>query len=485
MGKLTRNIILIGLLLLGGTRLVLWVVAQQQAEILAARLEPWVGLRYGSVDAGFDGRLRLHKVEFAPKMAKLPLPLHADSLSLRSNGIFELLRRALTRETLPPEALELELDAPTWPATGLLSEARAAGWFGARSWVPFEALGCGALAHFGEADFSHMGLSPGTQRLHLAYRYEHTTRTLALDARAESLPFLNVRAHAELTGLDVDHLGEAKARAMIRLHSIAIDISDLGYLVHRNHFCAQQLGASVEQFAEHHLTEIAALLRDHGIEAAPATLALYRDFATRGGELNLLALPNPAVMPADYFHIERGDVLRHLNLTMRHDRAPPIMLKLGFLSPQLRNEVPTESVAEIPTAEVIEPPPPAVVEAGPTSTDPSASIDAKKLSGSVPVTESATVSTSVSVEREIPIEPPPPQPEDELTYEIVPIDSLPHRIGQRVVLITENGKALSGIVIATDDLTVTLRVRRETGSAELSLPRLRLREVRRLRAGSG
>lgn len=70
----------------------------------------------------------------------------------------------------------------------------------------------------------------------------------------------------------------------------------------------------------------------------------------------------------------------------------------------------------------------------------------------------------------------------ELPYIVTALESLENRSGEYVILVTEGGKEIEGVLVGMNLESATVRVRRETGSADLDVPRARIREVRLPRA---
>ena len=65
----------------------------------------------------------------------------------------------------------------------------------------------------------------------------------------------------------------------------------------------------------------------------------------------------------------------------------------------------------------------------------------------------------------------------ELPYTVVGMDTLAGYIGRRLTVVTEGGKEIEGTLTSVDQENVVIRVRRQTGSADLNVARGRVREV--------
>jgi hypothetical protein len=71
----------------------------------------------------------------------------------------------------------------------------------------------------------------------------------------------------------------------------------------------------------------------------------------------------------------------------------------------------------------------------------------------------------------------PPAAPSELPYTVVGLEGLANYVGHRLTLVTEGGKEIEGTLSAVDQESVVIRVRRQTGSADLSVARGRVLEV--------
>jgi hypothetical protein len=334
MWKLLRNLVLAALLLVGGGKLVLWAVAQQQAAAMAAQLSPWGALTYQSATATLKGSMRLDNVEFAPapKSGLPSVKLRAAQVFVRTPGPFWLLRRSVTRDMDIPDALGISVVGPVLPQLDLFGSGGERGWLGATSLVPFETQGCGIVTRLSAHDFQSMGLTPAAPRLRLDYRYDSADRSLDVDVAVRNEPFGNAKVHAEIEEFSSLVWTQPAARKALRVSSLEFDYADTEYLERRNRFCAQHLGVTPDAFADMHIAAVQEFLKSHNIVPAEEVVALYARLVKDGGKMRLLSLPNPNVPLTQYASYDPEEVLRFLSLTARIDDTPPILFKLFFLA---------------------------------------------------------------------------------------------------------------------------------------------------------
>jgi hypothetical protein len=563
MWKFVRNMLLLTVALAAALQLLLWVAAQQQSGAISAQLAPWLDLKYASASAGLDGTLRLKDVQVTMRHGPWRDPFVAESLRIRAGGPLWLLTRAVSRGDDFPAEVKLE----GYAVRVAPSLAKSVGaWINTKSGVPFDDFGCGKP--FSDADYVAMqhAVQPATLTLHL--ERDAAAKSLQIDAGFVDKPFARLHVRMELKPFDFAMLDDAKALTKGRVASASLGWSDEGYFAARNRYCAQRLGASVDGYLDRHLAAVTDFLAAHEIVASTDALGLYRILLNKGGEVQLLSLPNASVAPTTYADYDRAEVLRFLNLTARHDQAPPVLFKLGFLAPTPKEPeaitvtaTPPPTTSSTPPGSTISaastpaPVVPAVTPAGsspaaapmlpkqvatvapvpapppsvPTPTKPSAPVASTSRDAVLdkpgaspvlpaappkapppPVTPPVLVATPTDSEKlrdpvtGKPLESaPPPEnasstaamvwksgvverlPESgprELPYIVTALESLENRSGEYVILVTEGGKEIEGVLVGVTRENATVRVRRESGTADLDVPRARIREVRQPRA---
>jgi small nuclear ribonucleoprotein (snRNP)-like protein len=539
MWKLTRNMVLLTLALGAALQLLLWVAAQQQASAIVAQLAPWVDVKYSGAGSGFDGTLRLSQVEIVPKRGAWRDPLYAESMRLSAGGPLWLLSRAVSRSDALPEQMHLQATAVRWPKALLTGNSA---WLNPKNGVPFDTFGCGT--GLSDTDYGAMQRKLQLPNLVFDFSREEAEHEMQFDLRVIQPSFATMQFRLELKPFDFAMLDDAKALMGTRVANASLNYHDEGYFAARNRFCAQRLGSSIDEYLGHHLAAVTAFLAEHEVEPAKESLGLYRSLLAQGGEMELLSLPNPAVSPAGYSSHDRSEVLRFLNLTARHDQAPPILFKLNFLAPSAVEPdtgvvvatpsapVPTSTTpqpatpaAPSPTLSPIATPKPEVAQAipaklpAPVPAPPSRSdLPVVSAPPSMPLVATSKPAPAVAPSSSMPAAVPaapgeklldpttgkplasidaptggestlalvwkgatleklPPTAPTQLPYSVVGLEGLAGYVGRRLTVVTEGGKEIEGTLSSVDQENVVIRVRRQTGSAELSVARGRVREV--------
>ncbi|TDR47530.1 hypothetical protein DFR29_102190 [Tahibacter aquaticus] len=350
MWKLLRNLLLSALVLGIGLKLALWTAAQQQAKWLAEALADWGTLSWSSANGSFGGEIRISGIHFQPKPGFELAALDASALTLRAPSVFWLLKRAVTRDSSVPEQLGVALEDASVPALKKLAGAVEPGWFGAQSLVPFETFACGASEQMSPGDYQSMHLRAALPRLDLDYTHDRAAETLQLRLQVHNVPFASFSANAELQHFSPRLLGDKSAREALRIASAELDYTDEGnYLDRRNKFCAKQTGLDVDGFVQRHLDLVQERLKEQHMVPAEGVVELYRQLLLHGGAFKLLSLPRSDIAPAQYDTYDPEEVMRWLNLTARHNNAPPVLFKVFFLAE------PVEALAGIDRALVHDP----------------------------------------------------------------------------------------------------------------------------------
>ncbi len=349
MWKLLRNLLLSAGVLALGLKLALWLAAGQQAQWLADSLQRWGELSWTGASGSFDGDLTLSGVQFRPKPGFEAATVNASSLRLDTPGVFWVLRRAITRDAVVPERLGVYLQDVNLPLLRKLAGGNAPYWFGAQSLVPFETFACGGSAGLDAADFTSMQIQPEAPRLSVDYRYDAAAQHLEVDLRIDNAPFAQVGLRTELRQFTPQMLDDAAARERVRIASADFNFRDRDFLRRRNQFCARETGVDVDGFIDRHIAAVQERLKASHIVPAEGVVEIYRELLSGGGEFKLLSLPREDIAPAQYDTYDPEEVLRWLNLTARHNDAPPVLFKLFFLAE------PVEALAGIDRALVHDP----------------------------------------------------------------------------------------------------------------------------------
>jgi hypothetical protein len=323
------------------------VAARASVDRLAILLSPSVRLTYDDVGGALDGRVVLD----APRLEVRTGPargavLRATRATIEPNGMFWLLRRAMSRETGVPAALGIHLEGASLSHDALERYA-GEGWFGPTSLVPFESVGCDPVVTFSPRDYARMGVAMRPREDDLRYSYDSSTHALRTDLVSTAPPFSTVTAHLDLSGFEPRAwLGGERDERATRIEQFSLTYLDGGYLAQRNRFCAQLTGTDAAGYATRHVAAVEAFLAARGITPDDDVAALYRKLVAEGGSAELSSLPDATFVPADLASYAPDDALRQLNVTLRRNTAQPILLRLAFAEPPVETATPnTDAIA--------------------------------------------------------------------------------------------------------------------------------------------
>lgn len=159
------------------------------------------------------------------------------------------------------------------------------GAFGPSSASIFEAEGCGDNSYWSESELaSSMGLStmPATMKVEFSNEGNAVVKTTSFTAPgAGSATF--IATHNAIETRD-SLFGIPRSGA---LRKLGMTVSDDGFVKARNNYCAQITKVSVDQFIENHMASVKRILLAGGAKASDELLAVYRNFATNGGALEI------------------------------------------------------------------------------------------------------------------------------------------------------------------------------------------------------
>jgi hypothetical protein len=310
------------------------MAAESQLQRIAGALAPSLRLSYADVAGALDGRVILD----SPRLEVLSGPvkgavLRATRATLEPPGMFWLLQRIVTADTSVPRGLDVRLEGTSFSQEAVDRYAQE-GWFGTTSLVPFETLGCEPVTAFSSRDYTRMGMTAYPREDELRYRYDPDAHTLRADVTATAAPFSTVTAHLDLSSFEpTAWFGNARAAKAERVEQFALTWLDGGYLAKRNRFCAQLTGTDAATYADRHLAAVKSFLESRGIVPGDDVAKLYRKLAAEGGSAEISSLPEAQFVPADFAEYEPEDLLRALNVTLRRNTAPPILMRLAFVAP--------------------------------------------------------------------------------------------------------------------------------------------------------
>lgn len=310
------------------------LAAESQLQRIAGALAPSLRLSYADVAGALDGRVILE----SPRLDVLAGPaqgavLRAARATIEPPGTFWLLQRIVSADAGIPRGLDVRLEGTSFSQDAVDRYAQE-GWFGTTSLVPFETLGCEPVSAFSSRDYARMGLSAYPREDELRYRYDPDAHTLRADITATAAPFATVTAHVDLSSFEpAAWFGNARAAKTERVEQVALTWLDGGYLAKRNRFCAQLTGTDAATYADRHLAAVKSFLEARGVVPGEDVAKLYRKLVAEGGSAEISSLPEAQFVPSDFAEYEPEDLLRALNVTIRRNTAPPILMRLAFTVP--------------------------------------------------------------------------------------------------------------------------------------------------------
>lgn len=514
-----RSFLALATVVVVGGGVALEFAARRAAVDISRSFEPLATLTYASAGITLDGSVRLQAPRLEIHRGLWQGKAQARVAEIRGSSVFWLVWRSLSGDTGAPDNLRvrthgLHLVAPVGQNPVL------EGWMGSSDLVMFENLGCGSDV-LGDKDRLRMGVDTRERNDDFLFVYDSTRKSLNASIKLESEGIAAIDAFAEVSGLDIERLGDPAALAAARLTRAGMSYGDTGYFSRRNHFCAQWLGSSSTEFIKRHVGAVADFLSSRGIVPSKDLLTLYENLISQGGTLSLTSLPDASWIPSEIAAYPREALLRQLNITARLKDAPPIMLRLAFSDPEAtlkvvesRRVAPSEAV--VPVLETAESANPGVgKETGSEVAAVAATIDSPEahtpLVSEPPVAQTVVPSESVSLSvakepdvsqprsdlRVIASAPPPPKdstlalvwkpgqierlaPGSAKTnrYRVVPNSQLASLVHSEVQLLTSNGKRIDGQIKEVLGDHVVLQIQVVQGNAQLNVPLDGIREVR-------
>ncbi|HSE13431.1 MAG TPA: hypothetical protein VLB69_12445 [Rudaea sp.] len=405
MWKLLRNLLLVAVLLAGALKLVLWYEVRQSAARLVSAWAPYAQVQYDSIGIGLDGTIGVGGLGVTFGKGPGRSTWRATQVDIETSGPFWVLRRTLLADQSFPAHLGVSIRGLQPPAGASPFDWH---WLSPLSLVPFETFGCGVVSRLSIADYQRMGLNPGVAKQHLEYRYDAAANSLTFAGELSTPPFSAITLTGELQRFDARAL-TLKSWPKLHIAVLTAEYADSGYLAKRNRFCAQQAGVNPAAFVDQHIDAIKSYLDSLGVQTTAGVESIYRDLVTSGGRMSVQSLPTPG-FTLDTFSSATPDALvRQLNLTTRHNDAPPVMLRLTFKA----TYVAEDATAVAPT------PPPAAAPATAPPANTSAAVGTPAPPPSV-IPPAATVASTSPATSPTPPPASAPKPRVETPPPVVP-----------------------------------------------------------------
>jgi len=238
-----------------------------------------------------------------------------DRVTFTTPGLVWLLRNSYFKASkYVPETAGIVLDNPRNAA----DDANTPGNY---TNLPYDAMGCTnkLLTH---VDLSAMGMDVPRQVTLRLDRDNDTASTAVYRMRAEGVGELEMKLHVDFSRpatlwTAFEDLQEAPLR------SARLKFTDLGFVAGRNAHCAKQHQLTAAAFAEYHMQEVGRRLREESLTFTPGTLEHYRDFAERGGTLELQTTGARDLTLGQFVKMTRHQELQAFPVEIAANGKPP------------------------------------------------------------------------------------------------------------------------------------------------------------------
>lgn len=283
---LAAIVIGIPLLLFGLARGASWYLVNDQAKKLARSLAPHVRMEYAGADSALGGPIVLHDVRLRPQ--GLDDDIRIGRVTIHSAGFrewYQWLR--LFFEGRLPERLAMDFEPIRIAPEGAIAQrlSQAGLWPLA---TPYAALGCFEDGRFDKDAMAELRHPDAVGRL--VYEYHRSNAALSLVWR-HAVP----QAGSLILDASVAGVGALRLPFTIepdpQLRSLALVAVDDAFHRRRNELCARRLGIAPEDVAARQAAALTQKLAGLGIATGPVLKEALHEFAAKGGEVSLSALP--------------------------------------------------------------------------------------------------------------------------------------------------------------------------------------------------
>jgi hypothetical protein len=340
---------------LAGWHFIITARVAEAAQKLLLRYDDFAEVKFTHPWFGFGGSAGISKLSITPRDPENGTALTVDEVIVEGPGVGWLLsvlfpdngsnrsgfaktfRKKLAEKIAEKKGQQVtaEAEAPSSPAklpyakhvaitlknfdpgfAGFLGDFEDA--FGSASAAPFETAGCKGDAMWNGSELHAMGL----EFANVQFRWEYTaidsmdveeTSTLSAPGIGEAQithKYRTPRADAFLFG-DFDQYRVLEER---------YKVVDQGFVAARNAYCARRDRAKPGEFVSRHMLAMRRMLLSEGLSATAELEKIYRNYAERGGTLELIATPTSTVAFDKYDQYAVKDRFRMYNGVLRNGK---------------------------------------------------------------------------------------------------------------------------------------------------------------------
>lgn len=478
--KRGRGLLILAVLL----GVMLWFLVRgagrSQFEAWGEALGPVAFLDVQQRSGHFDGSVQAANVHLVANRQKVLKSLFIDRVVIHTSGVFELLSAPFGAAAELPEAFQMELDGVRGEPLPLTDELGQV-WMNFKTMVPFDGLACRDNGELLDSDLGGMGFGTGTVRIGIERAVDLGVSKLKFTW--DNGRFAQAEAELEVESLDLRAWFGRRLQfedIAVRKWRIRLDTGD--YLPKRNVYCARLKELDPNAWLDANLELVRNYLGYRGVSAEDRLWQLWRDYNNRGGVLELRAEYGNALRLARLDGLSMSQAFDLLKIRIKLADGGEVPLRFqDFVLPALdiQAQLPEGEDIEILTDDASV----ATVDGmpeDPAATEPAADPNANPL---------AQISSGRSLSARLkssggdaaqPAAVPKPKPKPPVAYgpRIVEFGNLGAWVGKDLIFIMNNGQRYRARPRALKGDAVELQVIIRGGSANMSLRRDRIREIR-------
>jgi hypothetical protein len=251
-----------------------WKVRKTLDEFF--RSTPFINGSYSNFSIDLNGKMTIHDLIIEAPLAAVTLDI--NSVSFATGNFWETLslEKSLKDGQLPTK-MQIEIDQLSFDLPTSISQPGAQPGLLAQ----LAALGCGQLTSLSPANYYDMGISRLTFDLTMGYDYDARRDEFVSSADLYFDGLGRIEMDQTVIGLYplMDNYHDAFYEldpSNISTTNVSVAYTDLGYNNKYVSFCAIEAGLEPEEWREHHLKMIAAVIDKIALTADFDLLAAYR-----------------------------------------------------------------------------------------------------------------------------------------------------------------------------------------------------------------
>lgn len=454
MRKIIIILVLGAVVVYGSLKGYIWYTIKSNIDDVITMAAPFAKITYGSIYASLDGKIGLTDIKISPLMLQDTFSIGSIIYDAKSlEGLWKL-RQSKKQNEFPHEfdfsinKFKLDLYASYLDQLDAQLENNISG-------SPFDALGCAEVSQIGPNELREMGYDTIDLSIKFGFLFDPNAQTVTFRGtfNADKVSSADFSYTIDI-GISSLAISNAPA-ASPRLTNASITTRDYSYNQRRNQYCADKLGATLDEYLDNHIELVKEYLEENGITYDEILIEAYREYITKAGEVYVAANPVDPVPIMGLDQYSFADLVYLLNLDLQVNGKTIDLTSININKPTVKRKRP-KKVAKIP---------PSLIK----KKTPKVDNATKPKDTSAPTATKQTTDTDLAKLEDKPRRFP--------HYRKVPVAKLIKYIGQPVKIYMKDGRRLRGVILSIKKSVIKLERHASFGTMTMHISKKQIKTV--------